>query len=601
MKDAQEIKEKTMNPILYLFVQAWRYATNDKKMLIKIWTMFLVAGILNLYVSPIAWAKITDLIQSQGITKDNLRWLLVLLGVMLMSTVIFWALHGPARVFECVVAFNIRANYRKYFLDGVMNLPMQWHNQNHSGDTIDKVDKGTRALFDFSESSFEIIYTIIKLVGSYMVLLYFFPMASIGVFVMMCITFWVTSRFDKILMKQYSKLNSAENEVTESTFDTISNITTVIILRVEELVFKAIMSKVKEPASLFRKNSALNEWKWFINSVLCTITVVLVMAVYFWIHAYGNKTVMLGDVYLLYRYLGNISEVFSRFAWMYGAIMKWRSQLANAQKVSSCFTDQSFSGHQMPSNWQVMSIKNLDFSYHQDGNGSNQPRHLSDVNLEIRRGQKIAFVGESGSGKTTMLKLMRALYNPDKLELKIDGALIPSGFDGIAHAISLIPQMPEIFSSTIRYNITIGANHDPETIDWAIDNAEFARVLDNLPNGLESRINERGVNLSGGQQQRLALARGLLASLDKQVVLLDEPTSNLDTSTEFRVYQRIFQAFSGRTIISSIHRLHLLPQFDQICLFDEGQIVATGTLHELITGCPLFKKLWDQYQGSSQS
>jgi len=128
----------------------------------------------------------------------------------------------------------------------------------------------------------------------------------------------------------------------------------------------------------------------------------------------------------------------------------------------------------------------------------------------------------------------------------------------------------------------------------------FTDVVEDLPKKFDSSIKEKGVNLSGGQQQRLSLARGLLACHDKDIVLLDEPTSSLDTVTEMKVYRNIFREFRDKTIISSIHRLHLLPLFHKIYVFSEGRIIASGNLEELLTHCPEFQELWRQYHENKQ-
>ncbi|MFM2383993.1 MAG: hypothetical protein RIQ72_565 [Candidatus Parcubacteria bacterium] len=585
------------NPVIYLFKQAWKYTPKDRKSLLGIWVAFIIAGVLNLYVSPMAWAKISDVIQQEGVNPQNLSWLYTLLAIMLLSTIGFWVIHGPARVKERVLAFNMRTQFRAFFLEGAFNLPLAWHADHHSGDTIDKIDKGTRALFDFAEDSFEIIYTFVKLVGSFAILLYFFPIASIGVLIMLLFTCWVTTRFDKLLMRQYTELNAAENKVTQSTFDSLSNITTVIILRVEKEVFESIMKRVRGPEKLFRQNCTLNELKWFVTSLCCTLTVTAVLGMYFHHRAYNGAAVMMGEVYLLYRYLGNISEVFSRFASIYGEVMKGSARLQNAAQLSGDFTKQTFANHVLPKEWKNLSVDGLDFSYTQGDVGAKQ---LEDIKLEIGHGERIAFVGKSGCGKSTLLTLIRGLHKPSRLTLSVDGELVTEGFDGIARAISLVPQTPEIFNGTIRENLTLGAEYSEEDIAWAMRMADFDSVVSLLPKGLESSVNEKGVNLSGGQQQRLALARGLLASENKSIVLLDEPTSSLDTSTENRVYTNIFREFGGKTIISSIHRLHLLGQFDRIYVFDTGRIIASGTLSELLGNCPQFQTLWQQYQACSQ-
>jgi ABC-type multidrug transport system fused ATPase/permease subunit len=251
----------------------------------------------------------------------------------------------------------------------------------------------------------------------------------------------------------------------------------------------------------------------------------------------------------------------------------------------------------LPTKWQKLQIANLSFSYPGLSEDESES-HLDNLSFELIRGKRYAFVGESGSGKTTLLKVIRDLYHPKSLELRVDGHVVPEGFAGISRAIALVPQDPEIFATTIRENITLGADYGDELICECTDMASFTEVVEQLPKGLDSSTKEKGVNLSGGQRQRLALSRGLLACYDKDVVLLDEPTSSLDTSTEMQVYLNIFEGFQGKTIISSIHRLHLLPLFDQIFLFSKGRIVAQGNLKELLTSTPEFQILWQHYHNS---
>ena len=128
--------------------------------------------------------------------------------------------------------------------------------------------------------------------------------------------------------------------------------------------------------------------------------------------------------------------------------------------------------------------------------------------------------------------------------------------------------------------------------------ARFTSVIDTLPKGLQSSIKEKGVNLSGGQQQRLALSRGLLACDDKEILLLDEPTSSQDPETEGEIFANIFRYFHDRTIVASVHRLHLLRHFHCIYFFQDGKLLAKGTLDQLLRTCPEFSQQWEQYHNS---
>ncbi len=582
-------RQEKQNPLFYLFAKAWRYSEGNRRQIVWFWFMFILANSIVLFGQPLVWAKIMDTVQLYGITEEGIKTLFTLLFFTVFLEVLFWMLHGPARLLELTSAFRARLNYRKHLLKGVMTLPLEWHTDHHSGDTIDKIEKGTTGLHQFSEGTFEVIYGIAQLVGSYCMLTYFSPPAGIIVLVMILITAWITMGFDRVLVEQYKEINRAENEISQSVFDAVSNITTVIILRVERLVFSAIMHKVEKPFDLVKRNNYLNEWKWFLTTMCCAVMAALVLGVYFWQNLGSPQGILVGTAYLLISYTRTMSDLFFKFTSMYGDLLKRKARVLNAEELSKDFKSENFSNHVLPKVWNRLSIENLNFSY---GSGREE-LHLDDVSISISRGEKIALVGETGSGKTTLLKVMRDLYHPLNLSLSVDGEIIPHGFGGISRAIALVPQNPEIFATTILENITLGAEYDLEHVRFFTEMACFTEVVEGLPHGFHSSIKEKGVNLSGGQQQRLALSRGLLACHDKDIVLLDEPTSSLDAITEMRVYQNIFREFSGKTIISSIHRLHLLPLFDRICMFEDGKIIATGTLDEMLLSCPAFMSLWE--------
>jgi ATP-binding cassette subfamily B protein len=583
------------NPLLFLFAKTWHYSAGNRANVVLFLAMFIVAELITLIFQPLVLANMMNVVQRDGITRDSIGTLFLLLALILAIEILFWAFHGPARVLERVNAFSGRANYRGFLLRGVMTLPMEWHAEHHSGNTIDKIEKGTSALFEFAEGSFQVIYAIVRLVGSYSVLIYFSPPAAYIVLAMMCVTAWITIRFDKILIAQYKELNRSENDIQESVFDSISNIATVIILRVERLIFTAIMHKVEHPYDLFRENTRLNEWKWFLTSVCCKVTTVIVLAVYFYQHIGTKEGILIGNLYLLIQYLDKIGDLFFRFTEMYGKIVQRRARLANAEILSADFREVNLTDHVLPADWNALEVQDLSFSY--DGPLADRLQ-LDNISLKLRRGWRYAVIGESGGGKTTFLNVLRDIYHPHSLTLTVDGRPVSEGFAGISRAIGYAPQNPELFADTIWKNITMGAEYDERVVRKYTDMAMFTQVVEALPNKFNSSINEKGVNLSGGQRQRLALARALAACDDdeKAILLFDEPTSSLDSQTEMQVCENIFRGFPGRTIIFSLHRLHLLGRFDWIYLFDGGRITSSGTFDHLLTNCDRFKRMWAQYQ-----
>lgn len=581
------------NSLFYLFGKNWQYSIGNRKMVITYWILFIVCNIIDMISQPLVYAKIMDTIQKEGVVSGNIAFICELLLALVAIDVIFWLFHGPARVIERLNAYKVKGNYKKYLVRGVLTLPLDWHSDHHSGDTIDKIEKGTTALYSFSSESFLVIQSVTQLIVSYAMLTYFSPSAGIIVLAMMVATFLITTRFDKTIILRYRELNKAENAITASIFDSISNITTVIILRVENLIFVSICKKIDEPYDLYRKNTIQIELKWFLTNICCGIMTTIVLSIYFWVNINSAQGVLVGSVFLLFKYLDKLGELFFRFCGMYGDVLQRKSKVANSEELSVDFRPVSFANHVLPTNWETINVGKLNFSY---DSKENIDLHLENIEMKIGRGEKIALIGETGSGKTTMLKVIRNLYSPRELTLAVDNSPITEGFGGIARAISLLPQDPEIFTGTILENITLGADHDLETVRKFTDMAGFTEVVESLPKKFESSINEKGVNLSGGEKQRLALARGLLASADKSIILLDEPTSSIDVLTEKTIYENIFREFQGKSIVSSIHRLHLLPMFDHIYMFEHGRIVGHGSFTELLNSCLEFQTLCREYK-----
>jgi len=164
--------------------------------------------------------------------------------------------------------------------------------------------------------------------------------------------------------------------------------------------------------------------------------------------------------------------------------------------------------------------------------------------------------------------------------------------NALADHVTLFPQEPEIFENTIEYNISLGLPCDATEMAAICDIAHFSEVVAQLPKGLASNIQEKGVNLSGGQKQRLALARGIFAAKDSHIILLDEPTSSVDPKTEAKIYEKLFEAFSDKVIVSSLHRLHLLSRFDYVYVMENGHIADEGSFEHLRQHSAVFQELW---------
>lgn len=207
---------------------------------------------------------------------------------------------------------------------------------------------------------------------------------------------------------------------------------------------------------------------------------------------------------------------------------------------------------------------------------------LKDISLKIQKGETIALVGESGSGKTTILNMIIGFITPTKGSFAIDGINVDElDLRSYRKNISVVPQTPILFTGTVRENITYGLqNVTDEQVEQAVIASNLKSVIEKLPDGLDTMIEEHGANLSGGQRQRISIARALIRN--SQVVILDEATSALDTISEKEIQDALNTLIKGKTTFIVAHRLSTIRNADRIIVLEKGKIKEIGTYKELM-------------------
>ena len=235
----------------------------------------------------------------------------------------------------------------------------------------------------------------------------------------------------------------------------------------------------------------------------------------------------------------------------------------------------------------AITFENVEFSYPARPDAP----ALNNVSFDIKPGETIALVGPSGAGKSTIIQLLQRFYDPQSGAVKIDGVAISDMARAeFRKSIALVPQDPVIFAASAAENIRFG---HPEASQEQIENAAKAAAahefLSALPEGYDSYVGERGIMLSGGQKQRIAIARAILR--DAPILLLDEATSALDSESERAVQLAVEEMARSRTTLIVAHRLATVKKADRIFVFENGEIVATGTHDELVAEGGLYARL----------
>ncbi|CCN84266.1 ABC transporter B family member 25 [Vibrio nigripulchritudo SFn27] len=221
-----------------------------------------------------------------------------------------------------------------------------------------------------------------------------------------------------------------------------------------------------------------------------------------------------------------------------------------------------------------------------------QRQILNNISLNIEAGQTVAIVGSSGSGKSTLGRLLFRFYDVTSGAIRIDGQdLRDVTQDSLHNAIGVVPQDTVLFNDSIYYNIAYG--RPDATYEEVVQAAKAAKIhsfVEQLPDGYETQVGERGLKLSGGEKQRVGIARTLLKN--PPILLLDEATSALDTETEREIQESLKQMGEGRTVLTIAHRLSTIVDSDVIVVFSEGQIIERGSHEALLKKGGQYAQMW---------
>lgn len=574
-----------------LWSQAWECASSaDRRTILTYHVMYIISVAIQL-TQPYLLGRLVNALQTGGpqLFHDALN----LLILIVLATFGNWAFHGPGRIMERRVAKNIYISYTSQCYHRLAGLPLSWHQDHHSGATINRIQTSALGLQTFVDIGFDSFQKLWLLVGSLAMLLWF----NWAIGLISLVGFLFAMLFVVVMNKRFITAVHAMNEVghqANATFyDFVSNMGSIIILRLQKFSESALRTRLALSLPPWMRQILINEWRWFFYSILNTIMMAIILLGYIKFQIDIKGTVAAGSLVAVYMYQQQIGNQGSGFLAIHSEWLRAGSYISATQNILEEYTRLVQNKPQPPPlDWHQLELRNLSFDYKMD-NGDLKPI-LKNVTLPIRRGERIALIGDSGAGKSTLLTLLRALRAPQSVELIVDGKPMP--FDTLSEITTLIPQDPEIFENTIRFNVSFGLNVPDEQVYQAIKLAEFSAVLAQMPSRLDTDIREKGVNLSVGQKQRLALSRGIFAAEQSDIVLLDEPTSSVDLPTEEKIFKNTFDHFTGKTIVATLHRLHLLTMFDRIVYLSGGHITSDLPVKEALSAPGPIRDLYLTYQ-----
>lgn len=581
----------TLSSVLNLAKASWDSTAGNRLRLASFVFLYVLAYSIDLLV-PWAIGWILGVFVKEGLTEqaiqESMRWIMFYVALKMA----YAAAHHFGRYYQGTTAYGARFKKLEEVFTALVSFPLKWHVTHHTGENLSKLHRSVGAIESVvSNYIWQIIDGVMKFFAASLLLFALDVEVAITVLVMGFVTVMVMILFNARLTRNIRRNNRFYDRLNRTCVDYLSNIITVKTLHLEQPALTYLTNQRAEGFKLSRKIWKYQELKW--GTIAVGYSLVMGTSLYLY---FGNQRSLgtafdVAQVYVLLNYLDRIFAAIGSFTGYYGGIIEAATAYDDASSVLNDSKDiarPALSGNMQP-NWDTLHLSNISFSY------GSTVSNLKNLSFSFRRGEKIALVGPSGGGKSTLLKVLAGMLAPQEGSATTDHGR-PVSFDDIAQVSLLVPQEPEIFSETVRYNIKFDQDFSQEQMQKAIEICRIDHILDKLSNGWDSHLEEAGLNISVGERQRLALARGILRVPGKDILLLDEPTSSLDPLTEKQIFAGILHEFRDLCVITACHRLALVPLFDTIVYVKDGRIEEVGSFPELRTAGKGFSAAWADYE-----
>ena len=518
-----------------------------------------------------------------GSTNEPYAYVVVMLVSVLVLRFLFFLLNFYQTKLFMIISKNVTYKIREELLTHLSKISLKEFEFLGSGNITSKLLIDVDTIDNFLGSAISrLVISVLTIIGVGVVLLLIHWQLALFILLLNPFVVVVTTKLARKVSVLKKEQNKTYELFTESLSETLELFIQIKSLNKENKFFGMVIKNARNMRDHSIKFGYKSDGATRFSFLIFLSGFEVFRAASILVVAYSDLSIglMLAIFGYLWVMMSPIQEVLNmQYA--------YHNALRALKRINTIFdleTEQTLQKGENPfenSFTNSIKIENLSFCY------ENSIEVLKSINMDIKKGSKVALIGASGSGKTTLAQLLVGLYPIQNGEIYFDEIPVNSiGLNVVRENIFLVLQNPQLFNDTIAKNLTFGDDVTQDKLDFAIELAQLRDFVDSLEDGLETKIGRDGIKLSGGQRQRLSIARMVIQN--PNIVILDESTSALDVHTESKLFKALEEYLRDKTTIIIAHRLSTIRKADYIYVLEDGRIVEEGNSNDLMEQEGLF-------------